>query len=147
MINDLLRCVGGCICASGGFVRVLRSGIRRFGGCICSSGRCIGCFCRFRSAGRGNVRLFYGLICFCDQLGKQGKFVGSLARPVKITSHQSLNVSNTEAHSSHICAVVAHDQNGDSQNTAVGGDQGQINRGLGEMAVFGVRYSWLYSAI
>ena len=40
---------------------------------------------------------------------------------------QSLNVSNTEAHSSHICAVVAHDQNGDSQNTAVGGDQGQIN--------------------
>ena len=40
---------------------------------------------------------------------------------------QSLNVSNTEAHSSHICAVVAHDQNGDRQNTAVGGDQGQIN--------------------
>ena len=32
------------------------------------------------------------------------------------------------AHSDHICAVVAHDQNGDGQNTAVGGgDQGQIN--------------------
>ena len=40
---------------------------------------------------------------------------------------QSLDVGRAEAQSLDVCAVVIDDQNGDSQNAAVGGDQGQVD--------------------
>ena len=40
---------------------------------------------------------------------------------------QSLDVGSAEAQSLDVCAVVIDDQNGDSQNAAVGGDQGQVD--------------------
>ena len=54
-----------------------------------------------------------------------GIIAGTLAEMCIRDRYNSLGVYLP--HSSHICAVVAHDQNGDSQNTAVGGDQGQVN--------------------
>ena len=49
------------------------------------------------------------------------------ANSPKTGADQSLNVGSAKAQSCHICTVVVHDQDGDSQHAAVGGDQGQVN--------------------